>query len=429
MIRRDNILPLFLLLFPLIWGMGVSFVAVQVLAALILLAGRVKVHLAPPMLVPIYFGIFLYTGSLVVNFPLVPVERIVASAYNLSFWICGLLIALQACRSTSNLAVNRLSYISRRYLLVLVLLTVFLYFSGIGLLSIKTPAAYIFGGAGVPELISDSIVLNIISQDWFFGGAKPRYAFLSPYANAYGACVFLLFALATYRVNVFSRAYFFTSLMAIALVLSSNSRLLLVMFILLVFGSVYLVLDRRGRILLLLVALASCPIFLLLWFDGVLLEYWLGFVNSREGSNSLRFESYARAIAQTWELNPLLGIGVKPRDELGIPLGSHSTLLGTFVKSGVLGLIVFGVFVAKLQARAMRRMWRVERDTSGARLQLALAIFCLFFLFEDIDAPQLACFLFFCLLGLSIRQSLLCENGDNNKSESNESNTRFAVSP
>src|SRR3546814_11831433 len=52
-----------------------------------------------------------------------------------------------------------------------------------------------------------------------------------------------------------------------------------------------------------------------------------------------RFANYDRTVGRTLDHNPILGLGVKPREQDNhIAVGSHSTFVSAFTKSGTLGL-------------------------------------------------------------------------------------------
>ena len=110
--------------------------------------------------------------------------------------------------------------------------------------------------------------------------------------------------------------------------------------------------------------------------------------------------------------NCFLGMGFKPRyDLINQPIGSHSTLFGVLMKTGIMGLTVYITFVIY----SLHRVVLIIKKMKYYRNVFPVFISCvcistafMWMVVEDIDAPSLAAFSFFILLGfLYLPQNLL----------------------
>lgn len=136
-------------------------------------------------------------------------------------------------------------------------------------------------------------------------------------------------------------------------------------------------------------------------------------VDFRSSSTETRMGSYKKAFDLAMQEGPILGLGVKPRndDQLKIPVGSHSTLVGMFLKGGLVGeifaLILFfiipGYWVLMLYLRYMRSRDKECRNIYYKHFILSFRFLLLFFpwlVFEDIDAYVFTSLLVFCVFAM-----------------------------
>jgi hypothetical protein len=120
-----------------------------------------------------------------------------------------------------------------------------------------------------------------------------------------------------------------------------------------------------------------------------------------------RFENYDRAVRETWETSPIIGKGLKAREENNhIAVGSHSTLVSAFTKGGVVGLGVVALYffvvpMFRWIGVAASPAWQGWPDKADLRTLLTLQVTLWSWLcFEDIDAPAMAAMLVFISLAL-----------------------------
>mgnify|MGYP006417264927 FL=1 len=109
------------------------------------------------------------------------------------------------------------------------------------------------------------------------------------------------------------------------------------------------------------------------------------------------------------EANILTGLGYKIRSQFmnEYPIGSHSTLIGMLVKTGIIGLIATLSSWALIINRCNKYLKLIaKKRTSNSNILLVVSIVTTIFwqLFEDIDAPVLAAFTYFFIIGYLINK-------------------------
>ena len=101
----------------------------------------------------------------------------------------------------------------------------------------------------------------------------------------------------------------------------------------------------------------------------------------REGSNSMRMFIYTQSISYTFSHNFIFGSGVKTM--IGdYPLGSHSTIIGTFYKVGIVGFLVFLALYIYI-IRASIKTFKKRFTVCTAVLLILINMFV-----EDIDGTN-----------------------------------------
>ena len=104
-------------------------------------------------------------------------------------------------------------------------------------------------------------------------------------------------------------------------------------------------------------------------------------LNSRSGSNSMRFIIYYESVKSSISNNFLIGCGVKNMIG-GYPLGSHSSIIGSFYKTGLIGFALFMYLYIMI-------LFKSIKDINHHIILSAsiLSILC-FMIFEDIDGTN-----------------------------------------
>ncbi len=135
---------------------------------------------------------------------------------------------------------------------------------------------------------------------------------------------------------------------------------------------------------------------------GKLLDILLNRIIFRNASsNGLRLLIWRTSLEEVWNLSPLWGMGIKRIFITGYPLGSHSTYLGFFYKTGILGTAV-GLFTI------LRANWSVFRNLKRSpylrMVSLFLLSFVILLVLEDIDGSNWFMVLYFSTLALLSRR-------------------------
>jgi hypothetical protein len=124
----------------------------------------------------------------------------------------------------------------------------------------------------------------------------------------------------------------------------------------------------------------------------------------REYSTESRVNNYVRAIEKTILTHPVLGLGIKPREEGNhIAVGSHSTFVSSLTKGGALGVSLVFIYLVVLPAIrwiALGATQSLRSSRAEMRILFTLQVTIWAWLcFEDIDAPATAAMLIFLAFG------------------------------
>ena len=406
---------LYILGLPLWWALGVDFIMPHCLVGVLLLLSarphaestlgdHVLLCIIVTLGVSAYVGGFLIAGENM---------RFVAALYNLSLWICGFLIVQQVRHLLERGPANRAALLRAGCW-------------GFALFTIVASGAFVLGyvlhefllvvpsvfgmtlGKAVPPgaaLLEQSTRLVFARPDWGLPGVPmPRVTVYGPYPTATGAIAAVLGTLALLYLQSVRRAPELAILavegLIVLLLAFTLTRSILGGWIAgaivanLVFGTAYRRVAASA-------ALAAAILVAALGDSSSAVGY-------REYSSESRFANYARAFNETVSTNPVLGLGIKPREEGNhIPIGSHSTVVSSFTKGGTLAFsLVFTYLVLMPTFRWLAVSGAVRKagdDPVAARrspaelrtllnLQIALWVWLCF---EDIDAPATAATLIF----------------------------------
>lgn len=395
-----------LLLAPLVWVLGVAPLAYHALAS-IAFARRTRV----PALTLVELGVMLYVLAQVVSisvaaFSGADAARLLAALYNLSFWVVGLML-LRSRRSNDPIGIR-----SSAIWVLLFMITIGA--GGVMLYGLREPVRFpslisLFLDIGrLPANLQDNMSLKIFGTDWSTFGVGSRLTVLAPFPTACAVLAVLvlaltvprtwslrslvLFALAT--AGVFVITFFFSA--------SRIATFALVVYLALLACSSLLgyVRGAQGRLAVLIV-LMGLSVGAAAGSAEMARSAWVAVKESREGSSETRMQLYAHSVEKAWSTGPIVGLGVKDLDyRFAIPAGSHSTVIGAFYKSGMVGLAALGLFLAALCRESVRQVFLrpacLTVRSAGAVLLAMMPVL----LFQDVDALPLVSYLFFLHVGL-----------------------------
>ncbi len=191
---------------------------------------------------------------------------------------------------------------------------------------------------------------QLYKSEWFFGIEMLRLTGMFEYSNLIIFFYLLFFPLSmlhvvtTYKKWYCKVGYVVLSLLPIGLSLS-RSGYVFVLGGFLLSGAYYVLQVIDYKLLLKIIGFIALVITTIFIFTDLLdfvVEMVMSLVNGREGSNYVRNVLYTQSIQLTTENSPFIGMGIKSISETGYPLGSHSTYIGLYYKTGILGTI-FGL--------------------------------------------------------------------------------------
>ena len=368
--RALQIIQIYLIGVPLWWVLGVDFIAPQCLAVLLVLVNAdAHRQFSPSDLALtasiICLGISAYiVGFLFSNYQM----RFIAALYNLSLWIVGLVI-VQQIRCQLDLGELHLKAILRAgYWMFIVFVAVALSTVGFAYavhrFSLVLPSVFgFFFGSSVPDgavIVKQATNLVFARPDWGLPGVPmPRLTIYGPYPTATGAIAAVGGTIALLYLQTVRRApavtiYAFEGLIVLMLALTLTRSILggwLAGWVIanLAFGTSFRRIAGCGAVLAALLFASFVDL-----SDAA--QY-------REYSSESRFANYVRALNDTLAESPVLGLGVKPREEGNhIAIGSHSTLVSSFTKGGILGFMLIMTYLfrasnASLVDLPKRRIW------------------------------------------------------------------------
>ena len=424
--RGSLIIQLYIIGIPLWWMLGIDFIAPQCLAVLLILANA-NAHrqftLADFVLMAIIGSLAIsayVVGFLFSNYTM----RFVAALYNLSLWVVGLIVIQQVRHQLEQGEASRNALLRAGYWMFVVFVAVALTTVGLAYVihrfSLVLPSVFgLLVGTAVPDeavIVKQATKLVFARPDWGLPGIPmPRLTIYGPYPTATGAIAAVGGTIALLYLQTVRRApavtiYAFEGLIVLMLAFTLTRSILagwLAGWVIanLAFGTAF----RR-------IAGCGALIAALLFASFVDLS---DATQYREYSSESRFRNYVRAFTDTLAESPVLGLGVKPREEGNhIAIGSHSTAVSSFTKGGALGfslvfiyLVLFPLFRwVPLIVLGRRNEWDYPRHwRSELRILLNLQIAIWVWLcFEDIDAPGTAAtliFMAFCFIEVATRRT------------------------
>lgn len=358
--------------------------------------------------------IIVYTYSLTVNMFYEDISRIIGSFYNLTFWIMGFFILLLMSKVEFEISTwKKLFNAFRINGIIISLLSIgaLLYWKFVGIrLEIRTLLDFLIPQSLSTSVISDTIKPLILRPDWFLNEPMPRLSvfFLYPTALGIGIAVCMFMTIAYHFINNSKKMNLFIdiSLMLIPLIFSFSRIVFIGMLVSIILVKIISAKSSKKRFykyFFSVTTILACLVpIILMKFDD-----FFGFIlNSREGSTDLRMSVYNLAINYAIENNPIFGVGVKPVvEDLRISIGSHSTLVGTFLKTGFIGivlLILINLMVLVSLIKLRKYMVDKKHLIVWECLTSAFITIVLWMFTEDIDAPQNVAFFYFLIIGLII---------------------------
>ncbi len=243
---------------------------------------------------------------------------------------------------------------------------------------------------------------SLSTTDWVNGQAAMRFLGFLDYSNLVVFCILFFYPM---MLHYLGGRWVISGIMTALLFLpiyDTNSRTGLVLYLLVVLAYLlfglqknFFVYYRSRKYALLAVAVLAVLGCIVLFANqlGVIIARLVGM---REGSNNMRLLIYETSLQTMWSKSPFIGIGIK--DMLsGYPLGSHSTYIGVFYKTGIVGGTIYLVSMLFVMGKGV-----LGRETNRFRTATVLCLIAcaLLMVLEDIDGANWSVCVFYILLAL-----------------------------
>lgn len=246
--------------------------------------------------------------------------------------------------------------------------------------------------------ISNITILSrqLIGRDWNNGVKTSRLMGFMEYSNLISMFYFLSFPFAYHHVieNKGKLHQFIFLFLSILPVLMNRSRIgiILVVVNLLTLIPRIIALSKKNIVYISILLLFALSLFVSINHNYLYYKLY-SLINSRQGSTTMRSIIYSTSINRTLNNSPIIGCGIKEYIK-GYPLGSHSTFIGFFYKTGLVGLLLGGSGIITLYTR----IFKTKRSYFMCMLCFLIMLFV-----EDLDGANWLIILFFVLMGLLLK--------------------------
>lgn len=330
--------------------------------------------------------LFSISYNLIVNS--YELDRIIATINTFSLWVFSLIFYLIFRSITVDInKIKKISFINYCILIILWFFSFLIHYV-----------------TNYPVLI----IFNKIFYytEWFGNTEVIRFVGIMDYPNL--IIVFFMFFYPLYLLYVIDFGNFRKRLVKIFLIIIgllpiittfSRSGYLIILTYLFVISIYYLYKKMNTKMFLAATFFTFSiviPIIFYTNFSNDILTILQELLNAREGSNNSRSYLMLESIRVTITNSPLIGMGVKVTSLLGYPLGSHSTLLGFFYKTGIIGLITGSIIFLIINLKLLFSGGNLDKKI----MKISLLIISPFFIVEDIDGSNWLIIFYFLLVAL-----------------------------
>lgn len=233
-------------------------------------------------------------------------------------------------------------------------------------------------------------------QGWIANIEFARSRVMAVFPNGSAILILVVYLILISNNNVSKRNHFYFDLLFVAATFTTGSRngILISIFIFLI-----QFINTKGKLLFLVLIIPiifSLMIYLIKTASDL-----------RQDSNDTRLELYWDSIIYSYEHNPILGLGLKPKVQ-GIangelPIGSHSTLLGYFIKNGILGgtcALFFYCYLIYISFKRLGELIFTKKVyyKTAFTINIGMVLILTSLLFDDFDSLEIVPFYFGILL-------------------------------
>lgn len=242
---------------------------------------------------------------------------------------------------------------------------------------------------------------KLIGTDWLFGEQSQRFMAFMEYSNLvvllyFIALPFSLSYVQQKKGKIFQLVFLILSMLPPILTNSRMGIILVAICFIAIFPQITST-NSKTKILFILYFGMILTI-LIFFFHQDLITKITKIITSRQDSTSMRSLIYKTSIEKTLTQSPFIGSGIKEYFN-DYPLGSHSTFIGIFYKTGIIGsLIALVGFI-----RIYKKILSIKIKDN---IQYSISFLCLLIMLciEDLDGANWLIILFFITIGIYIYQ-------------------------
>lgn len=232
----------------------------------------------------------------------------------------------------------------------------------------------------------------LCGPDWINGKYEIRFRAYLEYTNLIIYMYLYCFPVSLIYVKKKFNGLFclIYEVMLIAPIISSNSRtgivcgiVMLVSCFILFNIRIFFVQIKKHKVLVFSSIILCLGLCILLFYNKIY-SVIMKALAVRQDSTSTRMGIYVASLKKMWNESPILGCGIKDYYG-GYPYGSHSTFVGMFYKTGILGGSIYLIGIIIFVINIIR-----EKEKNSYILMIKISILCVFAisLLEDIDGSN-----------------------------------------
>lgn len=261
------------------------------------------------------------------------------------------------------------------------------------------------------SLLNNTLFFN----SWYSGGEKFRFQAFLEYPNLVPLffMIFLPFAIDAFREKKIKTICFFGLILIVVYASLSRSGLLALLAGILLFIFKRFTI-RKTKLMIGLLCFAFMFILISIsYVDSYIVETITQFAAAREGSNMTRGEIYRSSIEKAFIDSPLIGMGIKdlsPFDNL--PYGSHSTYVGFFYKTGIIGLLIGTALLVSLNFKIYKQNKYFQNEKLSFFFYMFIAM-TLMLIFEDLDGSNWLLVFYFSVAGIVLNKRNWSKSNEN----------------
>lgn len=233
----------------------------------------------------------------------------------------------------------------------------------------------------------------LFTTTYLAGHPTTKFMGLNDFSNMNLIYIMLMMALAIPYIKTKRKIYqLLIILIASISVIIINSRSGFVLFGISMIYCYFELVPKKYKKILIVLAITLGIITIMFLLRQIWQIFMSEIIMGNESSNNFRILLLRTSIEEAWSKSPVWGMGIKRYLIEGYPLGSHSTYIGFFYKTGFIGIIM-GIYVF---AKTNIRVFKCVKNNNYIKTILFFLIsFITLFGIEDVDGANWCIILYF----------------------------------